>query len=139
MDTAKCDYLLLFRGSHWSEHLSPEQVQQVVSDWYDWFEGVKAEGKCIGGHPLKDKGKIVSGPKGRNVADGPFAESKEAIGGYFYLRVADLDEAITIAQKCPGLDHGVLVEVRPVAELCEPKRRAEEAVARAAQAATVSA
>ena len=46
MDTAKCDYLLLFRGSHWSEHLSPEQVQQVVSDWYDWFEGVKAEGKC---------------------------------------------------------------------------------------------
>ncbi|MGH7935661.1 MAG: hypothetical protein ACREF8_01470 [Chthoniobacterales bacterium] len=67
------DYLIFFRGSGWTEELSPEQVQQVVSDWYDWFEGLKAEGKCIGGHPLEDEGKIVSGPKGRSVADGPFA------------------------------------------------------------------
>jgi hypothetical protein len=139
MSTTTSDYLLLFRGNDWSEHLSPEQVQQVVSDWYDWFEGLKAEGKCIGGHPLEDEGKIVSGPKGRNVADGPFAESKEAIGGYFYLRVANMEEAIAAAQKCPGLDYGVTVEVRPVAELCEPKRRAEEAMARAGHAATVDA
>ncbi len=50
--------------------------------------------------------------------DGPFAESKEAIGGYFLLDVASLDEAVAIAQECPGLPYGVQVEVRPVAAEC---------------------
>ena len=139
MSTTTSDYLLLFRGNDWTQGLSPEEVQQVVSNWYDWFEGLKATGKCIGGHPLEDEGKIVSGSKGRSVSDGPFAESKEAIGGYFYLQVADIEEAVAIAQRCPGLDYGVRVEVRPVADLCAPKQRAEEAIARAAQLATVRA
>jgi hypothetical protein len=52
------------------------------------------------------------------IADGPFAESKEAIRGYFLLRVNTLDEAIAIAQECPGLAYGVKIEVRPVAEQC---------------------
>jgi hypothetical protein len=139
MSTTTSDYMLLFRGNDWTERLSPEELQQVVSDWYDWFERLKAEGKCIGGHPLEDEGKIVSGPKGRSVADGPFVESKEAIGGYFYLKVADMDEAVAIARQCPGLDYGAVVEVRPVAELCEGKRRAEEAAAQAAQLASANA
>jgi hypothetical protein len=52
------------------------------------------------------------------VVDGPFAEAKEAIGGYFFLRVADIEEATEIAQRCPSLAHGMTVEVRPVAEAC---------------------
>jgi hypothetical protein len=52
------------------------------------------------------------------VSDGPFAESKEAIGGYFLLDVASMDEAVAIAQECPGLPYGVRVEVRPVAPEC---------------------
>ncbi|MGH7935662.1 MAG: hypothetical protein ACREF8_01475 [Chthoniobacterales bacterium] len=58
------------------------------------------------------------------------------MGGYFHLQVADMNEAVEIAQQCPGLDHGVVVEVRPIAELCEARRRAEEAAAREAQVAT---
>ena len=81
--------MLLFRGNIWDKGLSPEQLQKVVADWYAWFERLKEEGKCIGGHPLENEGKVVSGPKGRSVADGPFAESKEAIGGYFYLQGVD--------------------------------------------------
>jgi hypothetical protein len=51
------------------------------------------------------------------VADGPFAESKETIGGYFHLQVADEAEAVRIAQECPGLQFaGCVVEVRPVGE-----------------------
>lgn len=57
----KIDYLLLFRGTNWGDGLSPEQVQQVVADWYAWFERLKAEGRCSGGRPLENKGKIVSG------------------------------------------------------------------------------
>jgi hypothetical protein len=74
---------------------------------------------------LEDEGKVVSG-KQRTVADGPFAESKEAIGGYFYLTVADEKEAIEIAKQCPGLDYGAIVEVRPVADISSVRQRAEE-------------
>jgi len=120
----KSDYLLLFRGTNWDKDLSPEQIQKVVTDWYAWFERLKQEGRCSGGHPLKNAGKLVSGKKGRTVADGPFTESKEAIGGYFYLHVADEAEAISIAQQCPGLDYGAVVEVRPVADMCSVRARA---------------
>jgi hypothetical protein len=123
--TAKSDYLLLFRGNVWDKGLSPAQLQKVVSDWMAWFERLKEEGKCLGGHPLEDEGKVVSG-KQRTVADGPFAESKEAIGGYFYLTVADENEAIEIAKQCPGLEYGSVVEVRPVGPICSIKQRAEE-------------
>jgi len=85
MSTQKVDYMLLFRGTNWDKGLSPEQIQKVVSDWYAWFERLKEEGRCLGGHPLQNSGKMVSG-KGGQVADGPFAESKEAIGGYFICK-----------------------------------------------------
>jgi hypothetical protein len=124
--TTKSDYLLLFRGNIWDRGLSPEQLQKVVTDWMAWFERLKDEGRCTGGHPLEKDGKIVSGKQGRTVADGPFAESKEAVGGYFYLQVSDIDEAIEIARQCPGLEYGAVVEVRPVAEICAVKQRAEE-------------
>jgi hypothetical protein len=118
--------MLLFRGNIWDKGLSPEQLQKVVSDWMAWFERLKEEGRCLGGHPLEKEGKLVSGKQGRTVADGPFAESKEAIGGYFYLQVADENEAIEIAKQCPGLEYGAVVEVRPVAEICAVNQRALE-------------
>ena len=67
-------------------------------------------------------GRLVPNPvlrawrsKGDRITDGPFAESKEAIGGYIFLTVRDLDEATAIARDCPGLPLGLVVEVRPVA------------------------
>jgi hypothetical protein len=120
------EYLLLFRGTHWDKGLSPEELQKVVGQWYAWFDRLTREGKAKGGQPLEDEGKLVSGKQGRTVADGPFAESKEAIGGYFLLRVRNLDEAVEIAKECPGLQYGATVEVRPVAEMCRTARRASE-------------
>ncbi len=61
-------------------------------------------------------GRLVSGPQGQRVTDGPFAEAKEVVGGYFLLTVADIDEATEIAKGCPGLPLGLVVEVRPVAD-----------------------
>jgi hypothetical protein len=137
--TEKSDYLLLFRGTNWDNELSPEQLQKVVSDWAAWFERLTQEGKCKGGHPLHYRGKLVAGKKGRTVADGPFAESKEAIGGYFLLQVADENEAIQIAQQCPGLEYGCVVEVRPVAERCTDRVREFEQAARYRQLAGATA
>ncbi len=116
--TKSPEYMLLFRGNDWHKGLSPEEMQQVAGQWMAWFERLTAEGKAIAGNPLEREGKIVSGKNGRVVADGPFAESKEAIGGYFLLRVNTLEEAVAIAKGCPGLAYGAQVEVRPVAETC---------------------
>lgn len=109
-------YMLIFRGTDWYKGLSPEQMQQVADKWMAWFNGLKDEGTAIAGNPLEREGKIVS--KNRVVSDGPFAESKETIGGYFLLKVGTMDEAVAIAQQCPGLPYGIRVEVRPVAGEC---------------------
>lgn len=108
--------MLIFRGTDWYKGLSPEQMQQVADKWMAWFNGLKEEGTAVAGNPLEREGKIVG--KNRVVSDGPFAESKETIGGYFLLKVATLDDAVAIAQQCPGLPYGIRVEVRPIAGEC---------------------
>jgi hypothetical protein len=110
-------YMLIFRSTDWYKGLSPEEMQQVGEKWMAWFNRLKDEGKCVAGNPLEREGKIVSG-KNKIVSDGPFAESKETIGGYFLLKVGSIDEATAIAQQCPGLPYGIRVEVRPVAGEC---------------------
>ena len=115
---AKNEYMLIFRNTDWHNGLSPEEMQQVAGQWMAWFQRLSEQGKVVAGSPLDRTGKIISGKNGRVVADGPFAESKEAIGGYFLLNVPSLDEAVAIGQQCPGLAHGVKVEVRPVMEQC---------------------
>src|SRR5688500_6611221 len=139
MNTPQSDYMLLFRGTNWDKELSPEHLHKVVADWAAWCERLTRQGTALSGHPLQNEGKIVTGKKGRSVADGPFAESKEAVGGYFYLRVADEDEAIRIAQECPGLEHGAIVEVRPVADMCTVRARALEISSRSGQLADATA
>ena len=110
-------YMLLFRGTELRKSLSPEEMQKVSEDWMAWFRRLTEEGKAVAGNPLEREGKIVSG-KERVVSDGPFAESKEAIGGYFLLDVTTMDEALALAKECPGLPYGIRVEVRPVAGEC---------------------
>src|SRR2546429_6270399 len=105
-------YMLLFRGTDLRKGLSPEELQKVTDNWMAWFKRLTEEGKAVAGNPLEREGKIVSG-KDRVVSDGPFAESKEAIGGYFLFKVAPPAEAIPPATDSPGLTHGIPVEVRP--------------------------
>src|SRR5919197_3742376 len=112
------EYMLLFRGNDWHKGLSPEEIQEVVKQMYAWLDRLTAEGKAKAGKPLFPQGKIVSQKKGRSVADGPFAESKEAIGGFFLLEVGSLEEAAEIAKDFPGLNYSAAVEVRPVAPEC---------------------
>jgi hypothetical protein len=124
-------YMLLFRGNDWQKGLSPEEMQKIAGQWMAWFERLTAQGKVKAGAPLEKSGKTVSGKNGRVVSDGPFAESKEAVGGYFLLQVNTIEEAVAIAQQCPGLAYGIQVEVRQVAEVCplieEASQQAENA------------
>ena len=126
--TTTSEYMLLFRGEQWDKDLSPEEIQKIMGQWNEWLERLTVQGKVKAAQPLERYGKIVSG-KGRMVADGPFAESKEAIGGYFLLQLDDFNEALEIAKECPTLEYGVTVEVRPVAEQCRHMQRVNEQLA----------
>ena len=61
---------------------------------------------------MEHDGKIVA--RRNVVTDGPFAESKEAIAGFFIIRADSLEEAVEVAKGCPGLEYGQTVEVRPI-------------------------
>jgi len=115
---AKNEYLLLFRGKEWWGNLTPEDLQKTMDQVKAWFERLTESGTLKAAQPLAREGAIVSGKTGRVVADGPFAESKEVIGGYVLVQVRSLDDAIAVAQSCPTLRFGMEVEVRPVAEEC---------------------
>lgn len=113
-------FMLFFRntGPENYQHLSPEERQQVVTRWNDWFEGLVAQGKAIEGQPLEMETRIVSGPGGTRITDGPFPEAKEAIAGYVTLMVSGVEEATAIAQKHPGLAYGMKIEVRQMTPDC---------------------
>lgn len=120
METNRTPYILFFRnsGPETHAHLSAEERQQLVTRWNAWYDDLAATGKAVDGTPLELETRFVSGPRGERVVDGPFAEAKEAIGGYVMLSVRDLDEATAIAQKHPGLPYGLEIEVRRLAESC---------------------
>ena len=111
-------YLLLSSSDEWYNDLSLEELQKVVQQNKAWVDGLVAQGKVKGGVALGREGAIVSGNNKRTVSDGPFAESKEVIGGTLVLDVATLEEAIGIAKGCPSLRYNTRIEVRPISDDC---------------------
>jgi hypothetical protein len=113
-------FLLLFRNTGPENHarLSPDERQRLIVNWNTWFDSLVAAGKATEGQPLELPTRVVSGAGGARVVDGPFAEAKEAVGGFVKLLVADLAEATAIAQRHPGLAYGMLIEVREMTAHC---------------------
>jgi hypothetical protein len=120
------EYLVLLRTNEWYNTLSPQELQNVMSQCKEWFERLDAQGKIKGGQALAREGATIAGKGGRVVSDGPFAESKEAIGGFFVLEAANLQTAITLVQTNPLLAHGTTIDIRPVAETCPLEARARQ-------------
>ncbi|HWA86312.1 MAG TPA: YciI family protein [Opitutus sp.] len=118
--TPNLPYILFFRnsGPDTFKHLSPEQRQQLVTRWNEWYDDLLAHGKATDGQPLEEETRLITGAGGQRIVDGPFPETKEAIGGYVLLQVSGLDEATEIAQRHPGLEHGLKVELRPMVNHC---------------------
>lgn len=113
-------FLLFFRntGPENYQHLSADQRQQLVSRWNAWYDHLLEQGKALDGQPLELETRLLSGPGGRRVVDGPFPEAKEAIGGYVVLQVAGFDEATAIAQQHPAFDYGLQIEIRQMVSHC---------------------
>ena len=110
------EYMLLIRNE--IDHQaawSPEQHQRFLNKCRDYIASLKAEGKLKSAQPLIRDGKIISGSEGA-WREGPFAESKEVIVGYYHILAEDLKDAIAIAKRNPEFEHGTTarIEVRPV-------------------------
>jgi hypothetical protein len=120
MENTRSPYILFFRNSGPENyaHLSPDQRQRLMQKWNAWYDGLAASGRAVEGQPLELETRLVSGSGGARVIDGPFAEAKEAIGGYVKLLVGSIEEATAIAQEHPGLDFGLEIEVRQMTESC---------------------
>lgn len=104
------EYLLLSRGQ-WDPKRSKEEIQSAIDDFYAWYERLVAEGKFKPGHRLATGTKLVTRS---GVTDGPFAEAKEIIGGYWFIVAGSLEEAAAVAAGNPCLRCGLSYEVRPI-------------------------
>lgn len=114
-------FMFVYRGPESNEsEPSPEQMQQVMQQWMTWIKGAMDAGWMVeGGEALQPNGKVVRDDM--LVTDGPFAESKELIGGYSMVEAADLSAATALAKGCPALAEGGSVEVREVMNIQPPE------------------
>ena len=109
--------LLIYLGESWDK-LSLTERQQIYSGQMQLAEQLTSSGQYLAGHPLHPTSTATSvrvRDGKRLVTDGPFAETREHLGGYMLIDVKDLDEAIAIATRGPVARVGT-VEVRPVRE-----------------------
>jgi hypothetical protein len=110
-------YLLLLHASEagWT-NMTEAEKQQGMAAYMAYSEAVAKAGVLKGSNRLQPVAstttvRVVDGKT--QVLDGPFADSKEQLGGYYLIDVPDLDAALTWAARCPGAHHGT-VEVRPI-------------------------
>lgn len=110
-------YMLLIYGeeSMWA-NLPPEKISEEMGAYFAYTEELAKAGKLKAGDELQpvSTAKTVSLAGGKHsVVDGPFADTKEALGGYYLIEAGDIEEALGWAAKCPGARYG-RVEVRPI-------------------------
>ena len=110
-------YMLLIYSSEqqWNA-LTPAEVQATMGQYRAFTESIQASGHLVGGERL-DSVATATTVRVRDrktlTTDGPYAETKEQLAGYYLIEAKDIDEAIAIAARIPGASHGA-VEVRPV-------------------------
>ena len=104
--------LLIFPkpGSH--EALGPDEYRSVNAEYL----AVRDDPRCLGGAHLQPAETATTVREGL-VTDGPFADTKEVLGGYYVIEAADLDEALEFARRIPAVRLGGAVEVRPLVDV----------------------
>lgn len=85
-----------------------------MARFHTWMDSLKAKYEVLSTNGLANTGKVLRGPKGSIVTDGPYAETNEVVGGYVLITADSFDDAVEAARACPGLDYQMAVEVRPV-------------------------
>jgi hypothetical protein len=114
------EYVLLYRNTVEASQQAlgtPERARASMAKWRAWLDDMTAKGQLKNvGVPLHGEGRVVRG-SGKSVTDGPYAETKEVLGGFSIIEARDFAHAAEIASGCPILEGGGSVEVRPVMAL----------------------
>jgi hypothetical protein len=113
-------YLLMLNDNPASDTaLSPQEMEAIVREYTNWAKSLAAEGNLEGGEKLAEDGGRLLRRAGEKVivTDGPYAESKEVLGGYFVIKASSYDDAVAIARTCPHMMHGASTLVRRIEEL----------------------
>jgi hypothetical protein len=105
------EYLAISRGE-WDNTCTRDEILNVIDDFYIWLDRLVREGKMKRGQRLTYEGRTVASQN--VITDGPFGESKEVIGGYWFILARSLDEAAQIAKGNPCLKRGLFLEIRPI-------------------------
>jgi len=129
-------YLCLIHAERTYEDMAEDEAVPLVREFRRFTEDLRASGQYLGSNRLLPAATAttVRVRNGRlSITDGPFAETKEQLGGYFLIEARDLNEAIQVASRIPAARHGA-IEVRPVAAPIrlpgDPEPAAAEARAR---------
>ncbi|MEH6680257.1 MAG: YciI family protein [Sediminicola sp.] len=93
---------------------SPEQMKIALKPYQEWVAGIAAEGKLVAPPKRWDvDGRVIKSDKNSTkISNGPFGTGNTSIGGLFLIKSKDYDEAVKIAQECPIIQYGAVVEVR---------------------------
>lgn len=108
--------LLLHEGPNDTDGMSPEEIQSMIREYRAWSESMGAAGHIVAGHKLTDEGgrDLRGWGSEFSVTDGPWAEAKEVIGGFFHVKARDYDEAVKLSRSCPHLKYRGRIELRRV-------------------------
>ena len=111
--------LMIYENEQAWAGLSEAEAGAIFGEYMRFTEDLRVAGKLLGGEPLQptSTASTVRVRDGKtSVTDGPFAETKEQLGGFYLVEASDLDDALAIAGRIPGARFGS-VEVRPVMAL----------------------
>jgi hypothetical protein len=115
-------FILIGEEGDQQDQMSPEQMQEVMDMWSKYSQDLSEAGAYVAGEGLQPSPTAttlkVEGPGEHVVTDGPYAETKEQVGGFYVIECENLDEALEWARKVP-LQAGGSIEVRPVMDFSE--------------------
>jgi|SoiMethySBSTD1v2_1073268.scaffolds.fasta_scaffold1878010_1 hypothetical protein len=114
-------FLLILRDDpkSWAKY-SPEEMQKIFERYFAWGTRMREQKRVLDGHKLKDEGgksvrkESAGGRKSLRVVDGPYAETKDVIGGYYLIRADSYAEVMKLIEDHPHLDLGHTIDVRQI-------------------------
>ena len=116
--------LLIYDAEQEFAKMPPAEQQKIYGEYLRFTEEIKASGHYIGGNQLQpvQTATTLRTRNGKTVpTDGPFAETREQLGGYYLIEAANLDEALRIGARVPSVRFGS-IEVRPVVVHAPPQK-----------------
>jgi len=120
--------LLLHQVPNYNMDLPREKMLEMTKRYMSWAEGLRAKGKLAGGEKLTAGGvRLVKVKDGKPViSDGPYAEAKDVVSGYFVIEAKDQAEAETIAKDCPHVAIAATnwIEIRPIESMAQARAQA---------------